>query len=189
VFAIIKKIEDKKKRSIVCLKNVKNELNYYGKLRETNRVLNQEQEKRVNSLYNTKKECIREILILKSAFSIVDQMFVQEIKNAEIKKHHWFIGWFCCNKALNLKDPESINRFISGIMDPFKDKEEYDKKQEEYLKKERKRIAKENSTIVCWPFCYKQTIDGEEEEEKAPVPLPRKSRRGEHNLTPSMKAY
>ena len=191
VFAIIKKIEDKKKRSIVCLKNVKNELNYYGKLRETNRVLNQEQEKRVNSLYNTKKECIREILILKSAFSIVDQMFVQEIKNAEIKKNHWFIGWFCCNKALNLKDPENINNFIAGIMDPFKDKEEYDKKQLEYLKKERKRIAKENSTVVCWPFCYKQTVEGEDEErEEVPVPpLPRKSRRGEHNLTPSIKAY
>jgi hypothetical protein len=188
VFAIIKKIEDKKKRSIVCLKNVKNELNYYGKLRETNQILTREQEDRVTVLYNTKKECIREILILKSAFSIVDQMFVQEIKNAEIMKQHWFIGGLFCSKALNLKEPESINKFISGIMDPFKDKEDYDKQQKEFLKKERKRLAKENSTTVCWPFCYKQAKDRDDETE-VEVPTRMKTRRGEHNLTPSMKAY
>lgn len=60
---------------------------------------------------------MREILVLKSAFSIVDQMFLQEIKNAEIMKYS------CCKKVF-IKEPESINNFIMGIMDPFKDKEE-----------------------------------------------------------------
>ena len=83
VFAIIKKIEDKKKRSIVCLKNVKNELRYYNKMREARNTLSEIQKRRIEDLYATKKECIREILILKSAFSVVNQMFVQEIKNAE----------------------------------------------------------------------------------------------------------
>ena len=109
-------------------------------------------------------------------------MFVQEIKNAEIMKQHWFIGGLFCNKALNLKEPESINNFISGIMDPFKDKEDYDKT----LAKERKRLAKDNSTTVCWPFCYKHM---KEEEVEVEVPSRPKTRRGEHNLTPSMKAY
>lgn len=183
VFAIIKKIEDKKKRSIVCLKNVKNELNYYGKLREDNDHLSIDQDRRIATLYGMKKECIREILILKSAFSIVDQMFVQEIKNAEIIKNHWFIGGLFCNRALNLKDPESINHFIAGIMDPFKDKEELDRK----LAKERKKRAKENSTIVCWPFCYRHAKD--EDEEDRQLNIKTRTRKGEHNLTPSFKAY
>ena len=73
-------------------------------------------------------------------------------------------------------------------MDPFKDKEDYDKQQKEFLKKERKRLAKENSTTVCWPFCYKQAKDRDDETE-VEVQTKMKTRRGEHNLTPSMKAY
>jgi hypothetical protein len=183
VFAIIKKIEDKKKRSIICLKNVKNELRYYNKIREAKYTLTSDQNTRINSLYNTKKECIREILILKSAFSIVNQMFVQEIKNAEIIKNRWFIGFFCWGNALNLKDPETINMFITGIMDPFKDKEEFDKKQFEIQKKELKRQANANSKVVCWPFCYRY----------ADVPVdvsPRyKTQRSEHQFPRSMKGY
>lgn len=183
VFAIIKKIEDKKKRSIICLKNVKNELRYYNKIREAKYTLTSEQNERINTLYNTKKECIREILILKSAFSIVNQMFVQEIKNAEIIKNRWFIGFLCSNNALNLKDPETINMFITGIMDPFKDKEEYDKKQFEIQQKELKRQAKENSKVICWPFCYRYA-----DVPAAPPPAYR-THRSEHQFPKSTKGY
>jgi hypothetical protein len=80
---------------------------------------------------------------------------------------------------LNLKEPETINKFISGIMDPFKDKEEDDqirikdeerqiieneriakmkadakRKQEAEMRKEIKRKQRETRNIVCWPFCY-----------------------------------
>jgi hypothetical protein len=86
-------------------------------------------------------------------------MFLQEIKNAEIRNNHWVISSFCCNKALNLKDPESINKFITGIMDPFKDKEDNDKREAELKHKERKRKIKEEREreqgTNCWPFCYK----------------------------------
>ena len=161
VFAIIKKIEDKKKRAIIALKNIKNELRYYNKLREAKYELEKDQKQRVVDLFNMKRDYIKEILVLKSAFSIVDQMFLQEIKNAEIRNNHWVISSFCCNKALNLKDPESINKFITGIMDPFKDKEDNDKREAELKHKERKRKIKEErerereQCTNCWPFCYK----------------------------------
>ena len=35
--------------------------------------------------YLNKKECIDTILLLKTAFSLIDDMFQQEIKNAELK--------------------------------------------------------------------------------------------------------
>ena len=162
VFAIIKKIEDKKKRAIISLKNIKNELRYFNKLREANNDLEPDQKRRVVDLFNMKREFIREILVLKSAFSIVDQMFLQEIKNAEVLNQHWLIGSMCCNKALNIKDPENINKFIMGIMDPFKDKEESDKREAKIKRKAREQQLKEErlreSTTCCWPsssLCYK----------------------------------
>lgn len=179
VFSIIKKIEDKNKRAITNLKNIKNEIRYFNKIQEAKYKLEPAQTKRLVTLFNMKKDYIKEILVLKSAFSVVDQMFLQEIENAEIKRNNWFIHAFCCGRALNLKEPDSINKFISGIMDPFKDKEEDDKirrKQEEQrileserlatrraelkrkadkeAKKEERRKEMESKNVVCWPFCY-----------------------------------
>ena len=188
VFSIIKKIEDKKKKAVTVLKNIKNEIRYYNKLEKENIKLNQFQNKRVVKLFNMKKECVREILVLKSAYSVVDQMFAQEIENAEIKQKNWFrrlLFWFCCCKyTSDLKEPESLNKFISGIMDPFKDKEEDDKirlkeaeqeaeRQKERKKKEKKEQEKEEkrlkakySSVYCWPFCYIIPDRTKEENEK-----------------------
>ena len=38
----------------------------------------------MDKLFDKKKKYTEQILLLKSAFSIIDQMFNQEIKNAEI---------------------------------------------------------------------------------------------------------
>jgi len=183
VFSIIKKIEDKKKRAITNLKNIKNEIRYFNKIQEAKYNLDSNQKKRLVTLFNLKKDYVKEILVLKSAFSIVDQMFEQEIENAEIIKRNWFRHLFCWRGSLNIKEPESLNKFIIGIMDPFKDKEDEDliRKREEELKeaeKEKKRerdeyfkrkkekedkneLEKElwkqemkDKNIVCWPFCY-----------------------------------
>jgi hypothetical protein len=195
VFAIIKKIEDKKKRSIVCLKNVKNELRYYNKMREARNLLSVEQKKRIEDLYATKKECIREILILKSAFSVVNQMFVQEIKNAEMLNNHWFVGQLCCGNPLNLKDPESINNFITGLMDPFKDKEDYEKKRAEAQRKEQKRLERESSNVVCWPFFYwrspnnTNSVMNESKLAEIPKQVTYRSPNSEHRFSPSIKMY
>lgn len=177
VFSIIKKIEDKKKKAITILKNIKNEIRYYNKQGKTNPSgLTKEQNSRLVRLFNMKKDCVREILVLKSAYSVVDQMFAQEILNAETVKKNW------CRRAVlslcgftyknDIKDPESINKFVSGIMDPFKDKEEGDRirqkeLEEEYerqrqLKKREKKeqeqeermLERKMKRIVCWPFCY-----------------------------------
>ena len=183
VFSIIKKIEDKKKRAITNLKNIKNEIRYFNKIQEAKYNLEPSQKKRLVTLFNLKKDYVKEILVLKSAFSIVDQMFEQEIENAEIIKKNWFRHLFCWRGSLNIKEPETLNKFIIGIMDPFKDKEDDDmirKREEEYheAEKERKRETDEyfkkkkekqdkielekelwkqemkDKNIVCWPFFY-----------------------------------
>jgi len=183
VFSIIKKIEDKKKRAITNLKNIKNEIRYFNKIQEAKYNLEPSQKKRLVTLFNLKKDYVKEILVLKSAFSIVDQMFEQEIENAEIIKKNWFRHLFCWRGSLNIKEPETLNKFIIGIMDPFKDKEDDDmirKREEEYqeAEKERKRESDEyfkkkkekqdkielekelwkqemkDKNIVCWPFFY-----------------------------------
>ena len=176
VFSIIKKIEDKKKKAITVLKNIKNETRYYNMLQKSNQLLTTYQNKRLVKLFNMKKECVREILVLKSAYSVVDQMFAQEIENAEIVKKNWLRRIIClllCWEYKNdLKEPESLNKFISGIMDPFKDKEEDDKirkketedeeekikeklrKEKKEVEKERKNLEKKINGLVCWPFCY-----------------------------------
>jgi hypothetical protein len=154
-----------------------------------------EQKKRIEDLYATKKECIREILILKSAFSVVNQMFVQEIKNAEMLNNHWFVGQLCCGNPLNLKDPEGINNFITGLMDPFKDKEEYEKKRAEAQRKEQKRLERESSNVVCWPFFYwrasNNTNTNSVINESKLAEIPKQTTRrpnSEHRFSPSIKS-
>jgi len=145
VFSIIKKIDDKQKRAITTLKNIKNEIRYFNKIQEAKYVLDENQKKRLVTLFNIKHDYVKEILVLKSAFSVVDQMFLQEIENAEIIKKNWFRTIFCWKATLDLKEPESINKFIGGIMDPFKDKEEDDKirrKQEEIQEIEKEKTKR-----------------------------------------------
>ena len=137
IFSIIKKIEDKKKRAINTLKDIKNEIRFINRCSD----ITYRQKSRLIELYNIKKEYVREILALKSAFSIVDQIFFQEMENAEIQKKNWLRGIFCFNYILPIKDPANLNKFINGIMDPFKDTND----PIDSINKER---------IVCWPFCY-----------------------------------
>ena len=177
IFSIIKRIEDRKKKVIYNLKTVKNEINYYNTNRNTN---NEVDNFDINQAYRRKDNCIREILVLKSAYSIVDQMILQEIENAEIMKESnfkRFIYWLCCNDyRKELKNPQDLNDFIAGIMDPFKDKqnddlEEVNRKHERKVfeeclenkdkidDKEYKKYKKKYTRTVCWPFCY--TVDKE----------------------------
>lgn len=135
IFSIIKKIEDNKKREINKLKNIKNEIRYFNRIRDVNQSLENNEKRRLVELFNFKNNCIERILILKSAYSIVDQMFVQEIENARIIKKNWLIrlllSFICFKYRENLVEPEHLNTFIKSIMDPFKDKEEEDKKKSE----------------------------------------------------------
>lgn len=146
IFSIIKKIDDYKKKVMTKLKHVKNELSWiYSVQKEQHSKALQmsiEYKFKVMSLFKEKQKLINDILLLKSGFSIIDQMFRQEIMNVENQRSCFGIGiirsW-CCQKTpkyldystyykeKNTKDkyldPEKINHFIMKLMDPFRDEE------------------------------------------------------------------
>jgi len=112
IFSIIKKIDDHRKKTITNLKNVKNEIRYINSISD-----GRDNRQRLVELFNVKKELIREILLLKSAFSVIDQMFHLEIHNAETLKRRRFCELFWNYKPLI--DPLEMNPFIRNLMDPF----------------------------------------------------------------------
>ena len=66
--------------------------------------------------YKSKSDALTTILLLKSAFSIIDQIFQAEIKAAEKRHRRWFSS--CCYEKIG--DPLEENKFIQYIMDPFR---------------------------------------------------------------------
>ena len=131
IFSIIKKIEDRQKSSITALKNVKNEIryiNYHAEMEQLNTGYTpstkntQERTENLKKLFAKKKDIMCEIISLKSAFSVIDQMFYQEIRNAEIKKRRVLSSWIC-NDNSDIIDPHKINKFVEGLMNPMQFKE------------------------------------------------------------------
>jgi len=134
VFSIIKRIYDYKRKKITLLKNIKNEIRYNRAMlsaltEEPNTKNAADVEKRrgdLIELFDDKKEVTRDVLLLKSAFSVIDQMFHQEIENAQIMKSKWcwYIFFNAFGYNINLRKPDTLNAFIEELMDPFK---EFDK--------------------------------------------------------------
>ena len=124
IFSIIKKIDDNKKIKITDLKTIKNEIRYIKVLQKKNGLnLTKKQLKRMRELFTLKRKSITEILVLKSAFSIIDQLFQREMENAEIEKQNWFWNSFSFCWYITPHDkPENMNKFINKIIDPFGDK-------------------------------------------------------------------
>ena len=138
VFLIIKRIEDYKKRKINNLKETKNHLNYLKAVLSAKTMnMNDDDydntkikslQQKIRALYELKNDYVKEILVLKSAFSIIDEMFIKEMENAEVKKKYWlrnyviglFGSTFLLDTFLNTKDPKELNEFIINIMNPFK---------------------------------------------------------------------
>jgi hypothetical protein len=119
IFSIIKKIDDHRKKTITNLKNVKNGIRFINAIEKANNYeLSDEHRDKLQNLFNMKRELIKEILLLKSAFSIIDQMFNQEIQNAEIIRNRWL--WGILYKFDKLPEPLRLNPFIENLMDPFK---------------------------------------------------------------------
>ena len=122
IFSVIKRIDDHKKKTITNLKNVKNEIRYYKAYNQISGITKEiveENNNKLACLFIKKREYVKEILLLKSAFSIIDQMFHKEIENGEIIRNRWF-----CLSLYNyfypLQNPEDLNPFIANLMDPFK---------------------------------------------------------------------
>ena len=138
IFSIIKKIDDYNQKLITHLKNVKNEILFINNIQKQIKLTTNQLcmlKKHIKILFNKKHKIINEFLLLKSGFSIIDQMFLQEIKNVEIIKHNC---WYWCgtpklvsydkyekqsHHCLNIKkkllDPEKINSFLIKLIDPF----------------------------------------------------------------------
>jgi hypothetical protein len=135
VFSIIKRIYDYKRKKITNLKNIKNEIRYNRAMLSALTEESKEKNERdilnrreiLVELFDDKKDITRDVLLLKSAFSVIDQMFHQEIENAQIMKSKWFWSLFfnAFGYNINLKQPDSLNTFIEELMDPFK---EFDKR-------------------------------------------------------------
>ncbi len=148
VFLIIKKIEDIRKRKINKLKEIKNKKNYLKAVLTANKQKEKTKdikhrikklEEDINELIDEKEYQITILLKLKSSFSIIDQMFLREMENAEKIKKMWFRRWFCGSFGIKdeITDPRQISTFVESVMDPFgKEDNDFDeyKKYSELLK-------------------------------------------------------
>ena len=186
VFLIIKKIEDIRKRKINALKDNINKTNYLmavlrSKKNKKKTTSTKLLEVEIQNLYNEKKKIIDYILTVKSAFSIIDEMFVKEMNNAEIMKtmtYKIMSCFCCCNYMLHrqLEDPRKSSHFIETVMDPYgiQDKEmDQDKINEKKFKKSQdkqiKLLCKElektrflvNSNIIKIDEIYDKLESGE----------------------------
>lgn len=115
IFSIIKKIDDIKKKKITLLMNIKNQISYMEKTIDKEPSKFEEKKQTLSNLILKKKECMEEILMLKSAFSVIDEMFNKEIENANIIKKRWLSNYF----YKPLTKPEDLNPFIFNLMRPF----------------------------------------------------------------------
>jgi hypothetical protein len=128
IFSVIKRIADQRKKIITDLTNVKNEIRYFTHLKyiyETDSTCNTNNTEKIQliakiviKLFKKKRNLMREIILLKSAFSIIDQMFHKEIKDGEIKRRN-IIYSSIIGEHVEYKNPEEMNNFIKNLMDPF----------------------------------------------------------------------
>ena len=128
VFSLIKTIEDYKSKTITNLKNIKNKIRYYNTLeRTTKKPLNSRDQNKLNNLFKQKKNYVEIILFLRTAFSMIDKMFLQEIKNAELKRKYYFRFLIndllkCCCKDTYIclpkeyKEPENCNPLLKDLL-------------------------------------------------------------------------
>jgi hypothetical protein len=138
IFSIIKKIDDVRKKKITFLMNIKNQIRYIEAVIDFYGQKNDFYRKKYNvnmellrtqlvNLMEDKRDYMKEILLLKSAFSVIDEMFHQEIKNAQTRKSRWFSHWCCHYEPLPVV--HALNPFIDNLMNPFKDRTQNDIKQ------------------------------------------------------------
>jgi len=120
VFAIIKKIDDNKSKTITNLKHVKNQIRFLNAKQEKYGNLDNNDNKLLGKAFIKQKKLIHTILYLNTAFSIIDNIFQQEITNAELKKRYFFT--FLINDFINLFCPSKWkNWFVPvGYVEPNK---------------------------------------------------------------------
>ena len=153
VFLIIKKIEDIRKRKINSLKEVKNQKNYLVAVLKSKKIKEKKTsvkflEIEIERLIKEKDRHINNLLVLKSAFSIIDDMFIKEMENAEKIKRMTIRRWFCCGFGITEKiiDPRKISQFIEDVMDPFGRQDKIQEEINNHNKNEEEKREKERET-------------------------------------------
>ena len=125
IFALIKKIDDHAKKVITTLKNTKNEIRHIRSRHKHSQSSSQNMDNvikdKLSWLFNRKRMLVKAVLDLKSAFSVIDQMFQQEVENHETMKRNWCRHMFGCHSTLDLPDPKRLNQFVESLTDPFRD--------------------------------------------------------------------
>ena len=128
IFSVIKRIHDMRNKVITDLTNVKNEIRYFTMLRTAyekprlgSRTFEEEEKlvafsKLIVSMIRHKKRLMDKIILLKSAFSVIDQMFDREIRDAETRR--WFVSRVYTVGRTAVR-PDEMNDFIKRLMDPF----------------------------------------------------------------------
>ena len=165
VFLIIKKIEDIRKRKINSLKENRNQRSYLiavlkSKKNKEKKSSLKNLELEISRLIKEKDRHINNLLVLKSAFSIIDDMFIKEMENAEKYKAMKIRRWFCCGYGIKdeIIDPRNTNSFIEDVMDPYgrqdkcleelRKRNEGEEKRKETTKKELLKYFKDNKKVV-----------------------------------------
>ena len=123
VFSVIKKIDDCKRKIITTVINIDNEI------RDMNK--NEDNKDKKYILNSRKNKLLDLILYLDTSFSFVENMFVQEIRNGELRRKYWFrfaLLQYIQLKCLiprDYKDPKEccgdmLFRIIYGVQPEFK---------------------------------------------------------------------
>lgn len=170
IFSIIKRIADQRKKIITDLTNVKNEIRYFSHLKyiyETDSTCNMVNTNKIKviariviKLFKKKRHLMQEIILIKSAFSIIDQMFHKEIIDGETKRTRTISNYLFGNKN-TYKNPEEMNDFIKNLMDPFNNsitglEHDFDSYYDEYYELY---DIKKDDEIIIKEFKLKQIFD------------------------------
>ena len=85
MFSIIKKIKNCKKDYLTKLRDIINKISYI----KSNTYIGNNRKKDLKLAYESKRKVITTILLIKSSFSIIDQIFQSEIGAAEERRKQW----------------------------------------------------------------------------------------------------
>ena len=114
VFSIIKKIENTRKDYITRLRDISNKITF---TKVNPNWDDHQKEIKLKKYYRKKKKILSTILLLGTAFSVIDQLWKREMAIAEDKRKHYCSR--CCYRMP--KDLSESNKFIDFVLDPFKD--------------------------------------------------------------------
>ena len=118
VFSMIKKMKMKEREYTVKIKDIQNRINHLKKEirnRKLDRIEVEHKKEKLAKNYNKRDEAFRMILLLKSAFSAIDNIFENEIKMAETKRTRWCSD--CCYPKV--PNPLNNNLLMREIISPF----------------------------------------------------------------------